>query len=116
MTDPEYPTLVTDVLDRWVSNLTDSPSRFPNDRSFVAGVVDDGQRRSVVAALAGLAENTGMTVVEEDIDQPDQVKVLRDLGCQLGQGFHYARPMPYDPLEIAHRTEGGLHQVRKPST
>ena len=55
MTDPEYPTLVTDVLDRWVSNLTDSPSRFPNDRSFVAGVVDDGQRRSVVAALAGLA-------------------------------------------------------------
>ena len=80
------------------------------DRSFVAGVVGDGQRRSVIAALAGLAENTGMRVIAEGIDQPDQIRVLRDLGCQLGQGFHYARPMPYEALEIAYRTEGVLRQ------
>ena len=79
------------------------------DRSFVAGVVGDGQRRSVIAALIGLAKSTDMTVIAEGIDQPSQIEVLRDLGCHLGQGFHYARPMPYSDLEMAYRTE---HELR----
>jgi diguanylate cyclase (GGDEF)-like protein/PAS domain S-box-containing protein len=85
------------------------------DRSFVAGVVGDDQRRSVIAALVGLADNTDMTVIAEGIDQENQIAVLRELGCRLGQGFHYARPMPYENLEMAFRTEGALrdHQTRK---
>jgi diguanylate cyclase (GGDEF)-like protein/PAS domain S-box-containing protein len=78
------------------------------DRSFVAGVVGDDQRRSVIAALIGLADNTDMKVIAEGIEQPDQISVLRSLGCRLGQGFHFARPMPYDALELAYRTEAML--------
>ncbi|MFW2380470.1 MAG: putative bifunctional diguanylate cyclase/phosphodiesterase, partial [Acidimicrobiales bacterium] len=80
------------------------------DRSFVAGVVRDDQRRSVIAALAGLADNTGMSLIAEGIDQPDQITVLRELGCSLGQGFHFARPMPYDAIEMAYRTEIALRE------
>lgn len=80
------------------------------DRSFVAGVVRDDQRRSVIAALAGLADNTGMSLVAEGIDQHDQITVLRELGCRLGQGFYFARPMPYDALEMAYRTEDVLRE------
>ncbi len=81
------------------------------DRSFVAGVVGDDQRRSVITALVGLADNTDMQVIAEGIDQPDQITVLRNLGCRLGQGFHFARPMPYDALELAYRTEGALRET-----
>jgi diguanylate cyclase (GGDEF)-like protein/PAS domain S-box-containing protein len=78
------------------------------DRTFVAGVVGDDQRRSVITALVGLANNTDMKVIAEGIDQPDQITVLRELGCRLGQGFHFARPMPYEALELAFRMEGEL--------
>jgi diguanylate cyclase (GGDEF)-like protein/PAS domain S-box-containing protein len=85
------------------------------DRSFVAGVVGDAQRRSVINALVGLADNTDMKVIAEGIDQPGQITVLRDLGCRLGQGFHFARPMPYDALELAYRTEGALRETAEAS-
>ncbi len=86
------------------------------DRTFVAGVVGDAQRRSVITALIGLADNTDMTVIAEGIDQPDQITVLRSLGCRLGQGFHFARPMPYEALELAYRTEGMLRSTVEVST
>jgi diguanylate cyclase (GGDEF)-like protein/PAS domain S-box-containing protein len=79
------------------------------DRTFVAGVVGDGHRRSVINALVGLAGNIGMDVIAEGIDQPKQISVLRDLGCRLGQGFHFARPMAFETLEIAYRVEAALH-------
>lgn len=79
------------------------------DRTFVAGVVGDGHRRSVINALVGLAGNIGMDVIAEGIDQPKQISVLRDLGCRLGQGFHFARPMPFETLQIAYRAEAALH-------
>ncbi len=81
------------------------------DRSFVAGVVHDPQRRSVIAALAGMAKNTNMTVIAEGIEQAQQIPVVRNLGCNLAQGFHFARPMPYDAIEIGYRTEAELREA-----
>ena len=78
------------------------------DRSFIAGLVHDPQRRSVIAALAGLSDSAGMTMVAEGIDQPGQIEVLRSLGCELGQGFHYARPMPFDEIVMGYRSEVAL--------
>ena len=80
------------------------------DRSFVAGVVHDPQRRSVIAALVGLARNTGMDVVAEGIDQTQQIPILRELGCELAQGFHFARPMSYEAIELSYLTEVELRQ------
>ena len=78
------------------------------DRSFVAGLVHDPQRRSVIAALVGLSASAGKTMVAEGIDQPGQIEVLRELGCELGQGFHFARPMPIDEIVMGYRSEMAL--------
>ncbi|MEZ5282719.1 MAG: EAL domain-containing protein [Acidimicrobiales bacterium] len=75
--------------------------RIKIDRSFVAGVVDDAQRRSVIAALVGLAQSTGMSVVAEGIADQDQLDMLLSVGCHLGQGFFMAKPMAYEGLEAA---------------
>ena len=61
------------------------------DRSFLAaGNSDSG----LAAAIIAIGERLGLEVVAEGIEQPEQIGALRDLGCELGQGFFFARPMP----------------------
>jgi EAL domain-containing protein (putative c-di-GMP-specific phosphodiesterase class I) len=44
--------------------------------------------------VISLGEALGMTVIAEGIEQQVQLDYLRRLGCDLGQGFHFARPLP----------------------
>jgi diguanylate cyclase (GGDEF)-like protein/PAS domain S-box-containing protein len=75
-------------------------SRFPidilkMDRSFLAS----GQADSNLApAIIALGSSLDLEVVAEGIERSDQLATLQLLGCGLGQGFIFARPMPYDAL------------------
>ncbi|MFW6032605.1 MAG: putative bifunctional diguanylate cyclase/phosphodiesterase, partial [Phycisphaeraceae bacterium] len=63
------------------------------DRSFVSNM---GLRRdytAVVQAIVSLAHNLGMAVIAEGIETPDQVLQLQALDADLGQGYHFGRPM-----------------------
>ena len=72
-------------------------ARFPvdilkMDRSFlVAGAspVTSG----LATAVIGLGKTFDLAVVAEGIEFPEQWSTLRELGCELGQGFYFARPM-----------------------
>ena len=65
------------------------------DRSFLAaGNTDSG----LAAAIIAIGERLGLEVVAEGIEEPAQIDALRDLGCELGQGFLFARPMPQPAL------------------
>ena len=75
-------------------------SRFPidilkMDRSFLGADNDD---KGLAAAIVGLGRSLNLDVVAEGIELPEQIVSLRTLGCQLGQGFLFARPMPYEAL------------------
>ena len=59
------------------------------DRSFLASREND----SLAAAIIALGENLTLEVVAEGIEHPEQAASLQDLGCNLGQGFLFARPM-----------------------
>ncbi len=59
------------------------------DRSFLASRNND----ALAAAIIALGENLTLEVVAEGIEQPEQALWLKNAGCQLGQGFHFARPM-----------------------
>jgi len=61
------------------------------DRSFISGL--DGPERdlSIVRAIITLAHSLDMDVVAEGIETVEQQEALRELGCDLGQGFLYAR-------------------------
>ncbi len=73
------------------------------DRSFVAGL-DEVADRSIVDAIVALAHGLGMSVVAEGIETARQAERLRELGCDLGQGYLYARPMPADRIAAFLRT------------
>ncbi len=75
-------------------------SRFPvdmikMDRSFLAS----GQHASgLAAAIVALGASLNLEVVAEGIELPEQISSLRELGCELGQGFVFAQPMSHEAL------------------
>jgi len=74
-------------------------SRFPvdilkMDRSFVGA----GENVALTSAIIALGASLELDVVAEGIELPEQEESLQDLGCEIGQGFLYARPMDADAL------------------
>lgn len=64
------------------------------DRSFVSGLGKDPKDAAIVTAIVTLAHTLGLEVVAEGIETAEQLKFLRDIGCDLGQGYYFARPLP----------------------
>ena len=68
------------------------------DQQFVAGLGVDVLDTIVVAGVADLAHNLGLRVIAEGIETSDQLEQLKELGCDFGQGYGIARPLPADEL------------------
>ena len=67
------------------------------DRSFVDGVEKEGsQEAAIVTAAIGMAKSLGLQVVAEGVETLFQMEALRDLDCDLAQGFLFSRPVPVD--------------------
>ena len=64
------------------------------DRSFVIDIARDPKVTAMVRAIMGLAQILGMTVVAEGIEDEKQMEILRELGCNKGQGYLFAKPLP----------------------
>ena len=63
------------------------------DRTFVAGLPQDRRGMAILDGVVRLGRAMGMTVVAEGVERPDQLRVVRALGCHAMQGFLLARPM-----------------------
>ncbi len=64
------------------------------DRSFVAGLADNAEDATIVDAVVRLGHSFGLQTVAEGVETVDQLKLLRSLGCDLGQGHFWGRPLP----------------------
>ncbi len=79
------------------------------DKSFVDGLGDEGSDASaLVRAIIELARTLHLTTVAEGIETSEQLAELRSAGCDLGQGYLFAKPMPREDLEAVLRTGGVL--------
>jgi EAL domain-containing protein (putative c-di-GMP-specific phosphodiesterase class I)/DNA-binding NarL/FixJ family response regulator len=67
--------------------------------SLFQNVARDPIRHRLVDLVARLAETIGATTVAEAIETPEQLSVCRDLGIQLGQGYLFARPAPWEEVK-----------------
>jgi diguanylate cyclase (GGDEF)-like protein len=63
------------------------------DRSFVRHLQPEGVDREIVGAIIALGRALNLQVVAEGIETEDQLEVVRDLGCDLGQGFFFSHPL-----------------------
>jgi diguanylate cyclase (GGDEF)-like protein len=69
------------------------------DRSFISGMAQSHDSYKIVTAVLSLAGSLGLDTVAEGIETPEQAAMLAALGCHVGQGFHFARPVPADEAE-----------------
>ena len=80
------------------------------DRSFVEGLGQGADEPGVVRAIIDVARRIGARTVAEGIQGAEQLKALKALRCDGGQGFYFARPMPADDFtdRLAGITEGDV--------
>jgi EAL domain-containing protein (putative c-di-GMP-specific phosphodiesterase class I) len=69
------------------------------DKSFIDGVGGEVERAALVGAIIELGRTLGLKTVAEGIEQPAQAAELTLLGCDVGQGYHFARPLDHDRFE-----------------
>ncbi|MEO1299337.1 MAG: EAL domain-containing protein, partial [Cyanobacteria bacterium J06636_16] len=69
------------------------------DRSFVSHMETENRNYQVVDTIITLSKQLGLTVVAEGIETAQQVQQLQQLGCQLGQGYWYSRPLTSHSIE-----------------
>jgi len=63
------------------------------DRSFIQGIAEETDSVQIVGTILDLARSLEMDVVAEGIETVEQVERLKSLGCRLGQGYYFAKPM-----------------------
>ncbi len=69
------------------------------DPSFVAGLGTDGTLAMLTRTIVQVGHDLGIEVVAEGIERPEQLELLRAMGCGLGQGFLVAKPMTAPGVE-----------------
>ncbi len=76
------------------------------DRAFVAGMEADAKNAAIVRSTIELGHNLGMTVVAEGVETDHEVAELRRFGCDVAQGYRFARPMAAGAFETWLRSAG----------
>jgi diguanylate cyclase (GGDEF)-like protein len=80
------------------------------DKSFVDQLVRGNASAAIIEGLVSIARNLGIKIVAEGIETPEQADLLQDLGCDLGQGYLFAKPVDRTVM-----TELLLRQSRTPA-
>lgn len=79
--------------------------RIKIDRSFIRDLDYNAESYSIVAAIITMGKSLGLKVLAEGIETEHQLTLLRELGCDEGQGYLFSRPVtadefPFDKLDI----------------
>jgi len=78
------------------------------DRQFVENIAENEKHLIITEATIKMAKGMSLEVVAEGINSEKDERTLTDLGCDIGQGFYYAKPMPINEyLDWLHRLDNG---------
>ncbi len=68
------------------------------DRSFVTRMLEAGYPRNIVAMIISLSHTLGLKVIAEGVEADEQMRLLRELGCDQIQGYLISRPVPAEQM------------------
>ena len=68
------------------------------DKSFIRGLGEDEKSTVIIQMIADLARTLGMEIVAEGVESEEQAERLREMGCDLAQGYHFAEPLPREAV------------------
>jgi EAL domain-containing protein (putative c-di-GMP-specific phosphodiesterase class I) len=79
--------------------LRDLPvSEIKIDRTFVTALAENPSDQMLVRSIVGLAHQLDVRVVAEGVEDAHTLDRLTELGCDVGQGYYFSRPMPFEDL------------------
>ena len=86
------------------------------DQSFVAGLPDDAQDRSIVSAILAMAYGLGLRVTAEGVETLQQAQMLKQMGCHTLQGYFYSKPVPASTIDalLAQDMQRQRHARKEP--
>ncbi|KPL60385.1 histidine kinase [Rossellomorea vietnamensis] len=85
-----------------LSNLRHLPiDSIKIDKSFVDDIMEDSNQVSIVKAIIDMSQNMNFTTIAEGIEMENQMLFLKRNGCQIGQGYHFSRPLPPSELRLS---------------
>ncbi|MGD1824749.1 Signal transduction histidine kinase NtrB, nitrogen specific [Chromobacterium violaceum] len=85
------------------------------DRAFVDGIGRKQQDVTLIRAIIGLGKALGLKLVAEGVESGEQLQTLRQLGCDLIQGYLFHRPMPLDALQsVVERSLSAARDAAQP--
>jgi diguanylate cyclase (GGDEF)-like protein/PAS domain S-box-containing protein len=64
------------------------------DKSFIKGIGEDIEDTAIVRMIIELAHTLGMEAIAEGVESEEQAEQLKEMGCDRGQGYYFARPLP----------------------
>lgn len=68
------------------------------DRSFVSELDSDADDRAIASTIVSMGRNLRLTVLAEGVETEPQLDLLRKMGCDMAQGFHFSRAVPEDQM------------------
>jgi EAL domain-containing protein (putative c-di-GMP-specific phosphodiesterase class I) len=83
------------------------------DQSLVQGAMRWSAERSAIAAICRTAEELGITCVAEGIETVEQARMMQDIGCDMGQGFLFAKALP--ACQLAEAAQKGFSSLIAPA-
>ena len=92
-------------------------ARFPVDvvkidQGFVRDIDRDPVKSAIVSAVVALSQAIGSTTVVEGVETPAQLDEVKNLGCDIAQGYYFSRPVSAGSVRQApHRQHRGHHDV-----
>jgi EAL domain-containing protein (putative c-di-GMP-specific phosphodiesterase class I) len=66
------------------------------DQSFIRALTVDTEDEAIVRAIIAMSRSLRLTVVAEGVETAEQLAMLRELGCDLVQGYYFDEPLPLD--------------------
>jgi EAL domain-containing protein (putative c-di-GMP-specific phosphodiesterase class I) len=69
------------------------------DKSFIDKIGNGKEGKAVARAIIMMGDSLNLKTIAEGIERPEQIQALKNLGCEAGQGFHFARPLTSQAME-----------------
>jgi len=75
------------------------PKRLKIDRQLVLPILVDPAQRQLLASIVEIGKSMGIEIIAEGVESMEHAAILRDLGCDILQGYAFARPLSAEQLE-----------------
>lgn len=80
------------------------------DRSFIRDLETDADDQAIASTIVSMGRNLRLTVLAEGVETPEQLALLREMHCEMAQGYYFSRPVSAEEMTALLREQGFLNR------